>query len=480
MKAGRQCPGYQEIHNWIASSTNSAKAAAEQSNTNIVVAPQIPLEEKASCFFVANWVLLPRKTDFSGFLDCLLPLTRSKTIPTHLHYALSACSIACFGNGRRADLNNYALWLHTKAVAATATALQDAQISKHDSTIATILLLGVFENITPKKIGATRWGNHADAVVKLVVARGYDQLQTKQGRTLFNAIRSQEIVRMLVHQKLPEQDAAWWFTHCADDPLGMCEHLNFCAAQLQARTHHFLINYSDATNHPIKLVELINECRDLDMTLAAHGDSLRTLCDWETVAWQDGPSMHDYFSADVFPGRIDVYGDRFVVRHWNFMRSSRLMLYSTMVRLAARLRAPLDYRSTPEYAVAVKICTDLITDIIASVPYMLGQYPKSKRTTDDQRIAGFGCGNDAGQKCLYGCFLLWPLGCIEKQDYITDSQREWVNGRMDFISNELGLKCANRMVQVSYRIPSSLVEQDRISFDKKRRSGDMPVENRLE
>lgn len=167
----------------------------------------------------------------------------------------------------------------------------------------------------------------------------------------------------------------------------------------------------------------------------------------------------DYTRADVYPGQVDAYQDLWVTSVWNMMQCSRIILASIIVRCAAWTSSPMDYRMTPEYATAARTCAETITDIIASAPYQLGWFSKRRDLLERANVSTFGCGEDS-QKMLGGYFMTWPLACIYGQDYITDSQRLWVQGRLEYIGTQLGIRYAHMLTELSVRVPSMLIRRD--------------------
>lgn len=95
---------------------------------------------------------------------------------------------------------------------------------------------------------------------------------------------------------------------------------------------------------------------------------------------------------------------------------------SIAVRCAAWVCSPKDFRTTPEYATAVKVCPETISDILASIPYHLGWHTKRKDLFRGHESAEFACGEEYVMKGLAGYFLTWPLACVLTQDYTTDAR----------------------------------------------------------
>lgn len=156
-----------------------------------------PLRELATCHFISNYVLVPRQwiSSARGFHQFLLPLLKQDPPSPHFQHAFDACALASFNNriGTGNEFDKEALGRYTEALAATAVALKNPVTAVQDSTLATILLLGLFENITAKSLGMLAWSSHIEGAIQLVKARGRAQLQTKIGMDLFLSVRTQMV-----------------------------------------------------------------------------------------------------------------------------------------------------------------------------------------------------------------------------------------------------------------------------------------------
>jgi hypothetical protein len=174
----------------------------------------------------------------------------------------------------------------------------------------------------------------------------------------------------------------------------------------------------------------------------------------KTAAWVDNVPGGDITKAEVCPGKVDTYQDIFIAAMWNHSRISRLFLAGLIVRCAAWISSPMDYRTLPEYATAARVGVDMVADIIASVPFLLGWRADSDGEAKVGGLSGFTLGeeNMTSSKALGGYFLMWPLFCAACSDYATDSQRQWIKGRMNRISDVMSLNQAKTISSVSYSI----------------------------
>lgn len=241
----------------------------------------------------------------------------------------------------------------------------------------------------------------------------------------------------------------WW----VDDPVSNqyashFQQLSSHTGTLKNEVNNLLGSTSRTAEHTQLMKDAIRNCQNLDAKIVTLLEELPESFRWQTVAWEDYNPKCDYSKAEAFPGRIDMYQDLWVVNLWNVMRCMRIVLASLTVRATAWIISPADYRTTPGYAATARTCVEAIADIIASVPYQLGWFAKHKELSERAQLSGFACGEDDAEKGLAGYFLLWPLTCIQGQDYLTDSQRIWVKGRLKCIGNQLGVRYGNMLSQV--------------------------------
>ncbi len=108
----------------------------------------VPLAHRGSCYFASNFILLPLGSAPHGFMEYLVPLMGAEPPHSALRYAFNACAFALLGNRARADgvdLAQLSLKEHTLALAQTHKALGNPAVASTDSTLAAVLLLGLYE-----------------------------------------------------------------------------------------------------------------------------------------------------------------------------------------------------------------------------------------------------------------------------------------------------------------------------------------------
>ena len=109
-----------------------------------------PLSQQASCYFLANFVLVPEAGTMRGYLDFVIPLLKQKTPPQSLVLAFSAVTLAALGTrpNSKALLPTADLW-YLKALKEINLALQNPKTASTDSTLASVMLMASFEVSSP-------------------------------------------------------------------------------------------------------------------------------------------------------------------------------------------------------------------------------------------------------------------------------------------------------------------------------------------
>lgn len=119
---------------------------AIQNGTQSVYPPlSAALEERAICFFLSNYVLIPHGAIKCGFLGFLLPMMKAQPSAI-LSDSLSAVALATFGNQPNAKtLKPKAQQAYAKALRQLTNVVSDPKQAAQDTTLAAVLLLGLFE-----------------------------------------------------------------------------------------------------------------------------------------------------------------------------------------------------------------------------------------------------------------------------------------------------------------------------------------------
>lgn len=422
-------------------------------------APAVPLHQRASHFFAWNFIMVPgQRGRNSGHLDYLLPLLKAESKPdSPFQLAYSACALAAMGNRLKADsmdLMELSFIQHSRALAAVNKALRDPASSRDDGTLATVLLLSLFEKITAaKEVGLMAWRTHIEGAVHLVRSRGQAMVQSRNSVLLFNAVRMQIIARTLSSGTSTGMGVNWWLPEsvAADSINARCQRFSLETSDLRAEVTR-LMAVLPRNDHGLDIMlEMLRKVRDVDQRVGSWLKGLTAESQPRPLYWEDKVFAADdeVKNAAVYPGRVDVYDDLMIATTWNSSRSTRIILMSLLIRVTAWICSPADYRLSPEYATALQVSQACIADILSSVPYMLRTQQTQTHPVGSSAQGAFACGDDEQSKMLGGLMVAWPLGTVTTNDYSTDEQRAWAVGRLNFIANELGIKYTSSLAAVS-------------------------------
>lgn len=176
----------------IKTQVRPAKSSTPSSPT---LAPTLSIDERTAHHFVSNYVLIPPQGTQRGYFEFVIPLIKTDNPSPHFKLAFEACALAYFSNRMKnaTHLEKDALSKYVQALATTGQAIRDPVESKQDATIAAVLLLSLFENITSRHFGMLAWSTHTEGAIQLVQNRGREQLKTKVGRDIFVTVRTQQV-----------------------------------------------------------------------------------------------------------------------------------------------------------------------------------------------------------------------------------------------------------------------------------------------
>jgi len=142
----------------ISSLTSGTTLSSSTSMTSTIVSPlyhpgcipahlSTPVDQKAACYFLSNFVLLPGNGFIrGGYMDFLIPFLKADKPNRSLQLSFSAVALAAFGTrpNSKALLPNAEL-SYIKALKEINSTLRDPKKASRDATLIAVLLLGFFE-----------------------------------------------------------------------------------------------------------------------------------------------------------------------------------------------------------------------------------------------------------------------------------------------------------------------------------------------
>ncbi|KAJ2972527.1 hypothetical protein NQ176_g7102 [Zarea fungicola] len=223
-RSRRVCPGYQDVFDLVfRDETGATERRARKANKGTVKRviefpysisaakkqmdftdsiiqldqPQPPAQSLDQCVaytFVSNFVLKPSGGTDDGHFELTLPLAEMGNSSPHFKLAFEACVLSYLSNGvEKATLQDRdALATYVQALSTTNQAIQDCDASEQDATIAAVLLLGLFEQITECGPNMTAWRTHLQAAMQLVQNSGQGRLNNNVERVILSAAPRQQ------------------------------------------------------------------------------------------------------------------------------------------------------------------------------------------------------------------------------------------------------------------------------------------------
>ncbi|CAG8957931.1 hypothetical protein HYFRA_00000273 [Hymenoscyphus fraxineus] len=418
-----------------------------------------PADQKAACYFLSNFVLLPGQGNRRGHLEFLLPILNTERPNSAVHAAFSAVSLAAFGT--RPDSGNIlpsANRSYCNALQMIKTSLTDPKIALSDSTIVAVLLLTFFEQLIAPRRSHKGWSSHVDGAAALLKSRGPDSFQTQQGREIWNTT-----IQHIADSREVAEGEEWWMSVPANDPIShQFASLNIRVAKLRADNDRITSNRSreDAGD----VIALLQTAQDLEKEYAEWFAGLTGEWAFRTVSWMDYHEI-DLENSVVHPGKIDSYSQMYMAHHHNIGRSSRLFIWTTIFRCVAWLCGEDNYKLTEEYATGSQVCHRLIEDIVASVPFIFGWNKETVTAMRDPSC--FACGTpDAVQvKSLWGIFVMWPMFAAAVSDFAMPSERIFLRGRLKYIAENMGIYQAAIILRAPIILPSFYIQCESLSLD---------------
>jgi hypothetical protein len=255
--------------------------------------------------------------------------------------------------------------------------------------------------------------------------------------------------------KSPDIGIDWWTRGAAikNDISNNVLRLNLQTCELRADVNRAMTLIPRITENFSKVIELIRRAQELEQAFQDWEASVPDEWRVKPVAWAEAIPDSDLSISEVYPGKIEIYTDLFIASQWNLARVSRLFLSGIIIRCAAWICAPVDYRTTPDYAQASRLGIDMINDIIASIPYHLGWRGFRSESTTELRtrdVSAFACGDTSFEngKTLGAFFIVWPIFTAACSDFTTDAQRKYILARMNYMTDVMGLNGAAVLTHV--------------------------------
>lgn len=455
------------------SSTTSQVSSASRNGTIVpyehqhnVIASHMttPIQQQAACYFLSNFVLIPEAGTMRGYLDFVLPLVKQKNPQTSLVYAFSAVTLASLSTRPNSKgLQSTADLWYLKTLKEINAALKDPKVASSDATLASVMLMASFEQLTPTRMKVGGWGSHLDGAVAVIKSTPIERWSTGLGRDIFIAVRAHMTVHCIANSRAADPGVDWMGVQAYDDIIQSFAAVNLKMAALRADNDKTTTLKTHTAENVEKVLKLLRRAEALDQEYMDWIKALPVTWAIKTVAWIDG-EVPDLTNSLVHPGRVDAYGELWMAYKYNIVRACRLFIWTVILRCVAWLGDPRDYRLTPEYTTASRVCQQLIEDIVSSVPYFFGWNRDREGAMADKSNFACGATDYTAVRPLAGLFVMWPLFAAASSDFASSSQRIFLRGRLKHIAEMMGINQALILFQAQLIHPSIYIARERMSL----------------
>ena len=408
-----------------------------------------PIEERATVFFVANYVIGNRGPT-RGHLDYLGDLYQTGFLPEGLMASMKAVGLAGYSHAANApSLMKNARYQYMRALQFTNAALRSPVDVKKDTTLMAVMILGIFETVTGcNQNSVTAWAEHVTGAAALLKLRGIEQFRTAGGRRMF--IQSVSTLMISCIQRglpLPDFVVEW-----TAETRRRFEGPPDPAWTVQELMMDFTNFHAAVVDGSISDPEVI-----LTRSLELDGRYLEIFDDIPP-GWRYQTIFADEDSGFIYNRRYHIYYDYWIAQMWNGMRTVRVILNEKIrdILLEGFAAKPPRFNK-PEHTAQFQISTDTLyqmqADILASVPQHLGATPCPPSTPsaannppqiNDQLLpwSNFPERNEDTFPVVRASgsyFLLWPLWFAGVMDVATEPVRIFAIRNLKFIGNMMGV-----------------------------------------
>ena len=380
--------------------------------------------DEAIALFVSQFVAIPEINGSSGWLSFIPDYHRDAHSESCIQNALTAVAYVNFANqtcSTRMSLR--ATQMYGKAITSVNLALNDPQQTIEDGTILAVLFLGLYEMITadkPRLLGA-----HGRGLSSLLHLRGPTQLSSPIGREIFRIVCAYLLNRSLSHRtKLSDRETSLIDTYSKNDPSASAflSILRICQAVASAeklisdikwaerhQSFNFEVQRRTSLSTQVSKMILIDQFhRNIFDILPAY-----TKCQ---LAESFANSNHAPLERQDY---VLIYKDPWIANMWNWLRSTRIVLQCTIFKSLQILFQRSVEQASHQHprTEALKIIMDMIGDICATLPYIMGDLD----SPDTTQIPSW-------SPCTLNCkssgcvLLLWHLDVMERSGCLLPHQ----------------------------------------------------------
>ncbi|KAL8728235.1 MAG: hypothetical protein Q9166_005538 [cf. Caloplaca sp. 2 TL-2023] len=368
-KKKTKCPPYDTSSNSSSNLSSRSDTPTSSSDDNELIIYSSLAESRdsyAHAFFVSGYVLGPRDTRTDrGFLELLPLLFDRLPFDSVLSSSLATLSHCYFGAWHRPirDAENFSVrQSYSKALTGLQRALQDNQYCVSDEILMAVCLLNFFEYTTSALTSRPRGDQHVDGATALVKQRRSITMTRDLSKRLLVAVRH-DIVGKALARSMPVDDAPEIWDDPEDMPYNPATALDLigkdAADILAVAAEHGSPSNADFSDDAFH-ADIFLRAKAIDARYAAWLEEIPQ--EWWPFPVPRELNPQEVIEAGVLGDHCDVYSHVSVCLTWNSWRVSRIRVLALLA----------DYEEAELKLDATLQIQQLVDDILASIPYMLG------------------------------------------------------------------------------------------------------------
>ncbi|KAF2790708.1 hypothetical protein K505DRAFT_76582 [Melanomma pulvis-pyrius CBS 109.77] len=411
------------------------------------------IEDQAIGFFLASYVIKPTFVP-RGQFDFLPELLSRPDTEEILQKSATAAGLAALANATKSPhISKKAQREYVSALALTNKALGSAQNAMKDSTLISVIMLGMYENFTHQsKDSLKAWAKHVKGACTLISLRGRSMFGDSVGLRVFQQFYGTALLVALENKSEVSAGLTelWEMgTQINDYSIPGKQ----WTTKIVRFMRHAIELTADTTSDPVHMVDTATT---LDKELNDIRDFIPEIWKYETV-YIEKPSEH------VYGNSYHIYLDPWLAQMWNNLRAVRLVLHKVIrVELIKGLNRcpPLfqeDEAQAQIKASEQQICATSAA-ICASTPQITGQIPFPDLPTTKTKVPTSCADLFDPQDPKFklhppGTFwnplrptglhnLIWPLYALGVSSLCPYDLREWAINRLHFVALKIGTRQA--------------------------------------
>lgn len=272
--------------------------------------------------------------------------------------------------------------------------------------------------------------------------RGPNQVDSDEGAEMFATTRNQVLAtRMMGGTGLVDDDYTWLMQNrCQDAYVSRVATLTIASSEVRIKVDKLL---TGGQRDPRKIEAVLTLLR----TAQSISKKLSSLDRPQNAVW--AVDTIEVGTGDDSPpdnGPIYNFHSLYTCMIYTIIWTSHLFLGACILRCMAWLVAPDDYQSGEEYEDVVDAIKKRIEDIVGATPYCC--------KWNGYKMAGwssFPCGESSPTvpvKGVAGMCIFRPAFNAMVSDFATPGQKKYLEGRLRFLADVVGIKQANVLLKV--------------------------------